>query len=127
MSTRCNVILRDAESHVIMYRHNDGYPDGVVKSLDEFRRRWSMKGSKSLATAVGLLIVIGHEEYGSKTDTCEAGAYEVTDGIHGDIEWLYVVDLETMRIHAKHGGYTHWAMNFRKWRCLEAYTNDEVR
>ena len=47
-----------------------------------------------LGQFAGWIIVLGHEEYGSKQDNWKVGAYEPTIGIHGDIEYLYTINLE---------------------------------
>lgn len=57
----------------------------------------------------GWLIVIGHEEYIDQRakgySTWKVGAYEPTTQRHGDIEYLYVVDLEDKTIEVYKTGF----------------------
>ena len=103
---------------LIFYRHSDGYPDGTLPTLEIFMN-WLKTGKirNNLSQAAGWLVVLGAIEYGSipkhKTekpwesseqeyailDSIEeprdwkCGAYEPTTCIHGDIEYLYEIDL----------------------------------
>lgn len=120
MSTRCQVILKDAYDEVWLYRHSDGYPEGVKDTLDKFCG-WIKAGRirSNAEQAAGWLVILGREEYkeweprewstdgkpsqlghfepGEKAmDGWKVGAYEPCSPImHGDIEFLYVVDLKT--------------------------------
>ena len=130
MSTRCNVVLideytkPDIKHPVILYRHSDGYEDGVQETLDKFCG-WVREGRirDNVGQAGGWLILLGCQEYATGKhghpsgdspleDTqpgslggisgWEIGAYELTDwGLHGDIEYLWVVDLATATWHGK--------------------------
>lgn len=113
MSTRANVILREGKNCLYFYRHSDGYPEGTVPSLEIFSK-WVKQGKirNNLGQAAGWLIILGAMEYNTipkfelesggnygDMDSVEppkewkAGAYEPTTGLHGDIEWLYDVDI----------------------------------
>lgn len=35
MATRCNIIVKDKESKIQLYRHWDGYPEAVVPELEQ--------------------------------------------------------------------------------------------
>lgn len=119
MSTRCNVILKDSYSKIHIYRHSDGYPEGAGEDLKDFVKGYT-DGSMRLSAgqSAGWLILRGHVEYlydwdfsgkeakeiklpftgkprESKSGSgWKVGAYEPTDQIHGDIEYLYTIDLE---------------------------------
>lgn len=112
MSTRCNVIIKDAYSTEIMfYRHSDGYPSGVAPTLGEFLRLVKTNRLRDNAEqSAGWLILLGYEEYsegaygndlakmrgnteGTNMSGWKVGAYEPSAGIHGDIEYLYEIDL----------------------------------
>jgi hypothetical protein len=102
MSTRANIIIKDEYSSLIFYRHSDGYPKGTLPTLNAFLELVkSGKIRDNVSQAAGWLIIIGHEEYGVRCsyeiakDESEwkVGAYEPTTEIHGDIEYLYTVDL----------------------------------
>jgi len=123
MSTRANVIIKDSRSKLYFYRHSDGYPEGTLPTLNRFLDLVKEgKIRDNVSQAAGWLIIIGANEYkGYQIDYKEqtkngeekiinkkfgdlipaepltgwkVGAYEPTTGIHGDIEYLYTVDLE---------------------------------
>src|SRR4051812_31797902 len=118
MSTRANIIVRDEADELIFYRHSDGYPDGTLPSLNQFLdliKQGQVRDNTGQAS--GWLILLGADEYGVRVREgrmapnnlgagmqWKVGAYEPTTDLHGDIEFLYVVDLETKRIrHRKVG------------------------
>ena len=104
------------------YRHSDGYPSGTMPTLKKFIR-WVNKGKirNNNGQAGGWLILIGAEEYGTKhnyktdedipkecltmplDDEWKCGAYEPTHGEHGDIEYLYTINMDkkTLKINDK--------------------------
>ena len=57
-----------------------GYVDGSMR--------------RNVIQSAGWLIVRGHEEYKSLGKDWKVGAYEPTTDIHGDIEYLYTIDIE---------------------------------
>lgn len=128
MSTRAAVMLIDDMGCTSrFYRHSDGYPEGVAKSLDKFCD-WLQKGyiRGNTDQGGGWLLMIGAAEYGvgiefqkehighstfGKLETLKhpaeqreepgmmdwkVGAYEPMgdENFPGDIEHLYVVDME---------------------------------
>ena len=124
MSTRCNVLVKDSHDKLWFYRHSDGYPSCTAESLKTFLR-WLLDGRirSNASQSSGWLVVMGHEEYlwdvivdldlhsdrpsprhepGLKDSRGYAdwkvGAYEPTVGPHGDIEFLYVIDVEKATI-----------------------------
>ncbi|MEO6970916.1 MAG: hypothetical protein ABI217_08480, partial [Chthoniobacterales bacterium] len=115
VSTRANIVLTDGADELIFYRHSDGYPEGTLPTLKQFLNLVDQGTIRDhVGQAAGWLILIGAREYGVKLDRSEidppslgagmqwkVGAYEPTTGLHGDIEFLYVVDLEkrTIRHH----------------------------
>lgn len=116
MSTRANIIITDGYQNQIFYRHSDGYPEGVAPTLQKFVD-WVAEGKlrNNTGQAAGWLIMLGALEYqtipklkeGAKKYSLDfemkeseyafmdwkVGAYEPTDNIHGDIEYLYLIDL----------------------------------
>jgi hypothetical protein len=97
MSTRCQVIIKDAyDSEIWFYRHSDGYPEGVESSLQKFLDLVkSNKIRDNAEQASGWLIIIGREEYACYPQDWKVGAYEPSiSECHGDIEYLYIVDLK---------------------------------
>lgn len=123
MSTRANVAMMDKYGDLLwFYRHSDGYPEGALPTLKKFME-WLAAGKIRSNTnqSAGWLVILGAAEYNHSYDkngnrtpgTLEtltapqgdaigtgwkAGAYEPTVGIHGDIEYCYVLDLERLVI-----------------------------
>lgn len=113
MSTRCNVIIRDTKfgkpRELIFYRHSDGYPAGVAKTLNEFLDLVKTNRIRdNVSQAAGWLIMLGNEEYaaegGETLDIIrvntkgtgmhfKVGAYEPSPQISADIEFIYEIDL----------------------------------
>lgn len=114
MSTRANIIITD-DNHerLYFYRHSDGYPDkpaGAMATLTMFLDMVKQgKIRDNAQQAAGWLIMLGTEEYEQTLAKCLAqpkndymswkvGAYEPTTCIHGDVEYIYVVNLATKRV-----------------------------
>jgi len=106
-------------NELIFYRHSDGYPEGTLPTLNKFMD-WLKSGKirNDLMQCSGWLILLGAMEYNTipkydnttdypDIDTIsdpkdwKAGAYEQTTGIHGDIEWLYTIDLNKKELTYK--------------------------
>lgn len=115
MSTRANIIIKNSKYNekLWFYRHSDGYPEGAMPTLQKFMA-WLRDGKirDNVVQSAGWLILIGAEEYGYEWDNTKkvtkqsittlkdwkCGAYEPTTGRHGDIEFLYVIDLDTKEL-----------------------------
>jgi len=109
------------------YRHSDGYPEGTLPTLNIFMD-WLKNGKirPDLQQCGGWLIMLGALEYntipkyktelemsfGREIETTnistieppndwKVGAYEPTTAIHGDIEYLYTVNLTSLTIEVK--------------------------
>jgi len=104
MSTRCNVLVKDKYSEQWFYRHCDGYRSVTAESLKVFVG-WLVEGKirPNVSQGASWLIILGNNEY-AKDDMAsnepensftgwKVGAYEVTDGQHGDIDFLYKIDM----------------------------------
>lgn len=127
MSTRANIILKEGKDKLYFYRHSDGYPTGTMPSLERFIN-WMKEGKirNNISQGAGWLIILGALEYSSipeyKTESInkygrnttevidesiqaptdwKVGAYEPTTGIHGDIDYLYTIDMDKMTIEVK--------------------------
>ena len=85
MSTRCNVIVRGKGKTYTLYRHLDGYPEGTGEHLKEELTRWWDDDSARFANH---LIQLGNPHH----------RYELTNEIHSDCEFLYVVRLVSRRV-----------------------------
>lgn len=114
MSTRSNVIVKDSNSKQLFYRHSDGYPSCTGVDLAAFVQGY-LDGSMrdNVGQSAGWLILRGHfEDKGalkmSPTPDKEdhfsgwkVGAYEPADEIAGDIEYLYIIDLDKKQLTVK--------------------------
>ena len=80
MSTRANVILKKGNRKIYLYRHCDGYPSGLGKELKE---------------------CINKDPIETIFNIFENTGVELTNGIHGDIEYLYTVDLDDLTINCE--------------------------
>ena len=124
MSTRCQVVIEDGRQDKLwFYRHSDGYPEGVLPTLEKFMT-WVKEGKirNNVEQASGWLILIGAQEYrtvhrwltpdneerlktldeimapGTKGEW-KVGAYEPSiPEEHEDIEYLYTLNLEKLTI-----------------------------
>lgn len=101
MNTGANIIIKDNYDKLFFYRHSDGYPSGTLPTLKKFLDLVKKnKIRQNVSQSSGWLILIGSEEYGvslksSKVEPFgwKVGAYEPTTGIHGNIQFLYIIDL----------------------------------
>lgn len=126
MSTRANIIIKDGYNKLYFYRHSDGYPEGTMPTLNKFIGMIGTTIRDNVCQAAGWLVILGAIEYQTLTpelfaesekkryeqddekvdeilknfspEDWKVGAYEPTTGIHGDIEYLYVIDLEEKKI-----------------------------
>jgi hypothetical protein len=108
MSTRANIIIKDSFGDELwFYRHSDGYPKVTGKSLAVFTS-WVQSGRirDNTGQAAGWLIQLGHNEYGvddipnlpGDFSSWKVGAYEPTQGLHGDVEYVYTIDLSIPKL-----------------------------
>jgi hypothetical protein len=81
MSTRANILLVEMGNHLWMYHHWDGYSSWLGKKLMEKME----KHQKDYAD----IFDIANELIKDKDDD----AYEITPRRHGDIEYLYVINI----------------------------------
>lgn len=128
MSTRANIVLSESYTYrsekgkmitdtekLFFYRHWDGYPEGTLPLLNVFMN-WLKSDviRDNLSQASGWLIVLGAIEYNSipKHDAdnfstiqppeyWKVGSIEPTTGIHGDIEYLYEINLTSKELTYK--------------------------
>ncbi len=103
MSTRCNVIVGSRQ----FYHHYDGYPDGVGKDLAYFLANVNAgtldcyqipKDTDMLADYIedkGVVGILGKaQDYGY-----DKGYEAERFGLHGDIEFLYLIDGYPFRLY----------------------------
>lgn len=99
MSTRANIVFTDSYSELYFYRHSDGYPEYTFEDLKEFVKGYEGKMRNNCNQSAGWLIMRGNAEYWSKPENMKymewkVGSYEPTNELHGDIEYLYWINLE---------------------------------
>ncbi len=121
MSTRCQIVVKDNSSwgsDILFYRHSDGYPEGAMPTLQKFMD-WVRRGivRDNAEQSAGWLILIGAKEYSTNyidgkdvpkeklfepnddsSDGWKCGAYEPAGCRHGDIEYLYILNVEVKTI-----------------------------
>lgn len=135
MSTRCNVRIEDGHDDVLwFYRHSDGYPEGALPTLKRFMS-WRKAGliRENVSQAAGWLIVLGHHEYLGDGVSYppssqgilgwKVGAYEPTTGVHGDIEYLYVLDLKECSIKVFKVIWVDEGFGPHKYQLIETITD----
>ena len=110
MSTRANIKVQDATGELWFYRHSDGYPAVATQTLNKFMTLLNEgKIRDNLTQASGWLIRLGASEYDvpelpDELDTgysWKVGSIEPTTGQHGDIEYLYTIDLPSKTLMVK--------------------------
>ena len=109
MSTRCNIIIKDGPSRIILYHHPDGYPMGVGTELRGYLERihaWH-KGLHS-AEHIANYLVKGRIPAPLASTPHDDDEYELTSGLHGDVEYVYVINLRAATL-----------------RCYEVTWNEE--
>ena len=100
MSTRCNIIIKDGAERIYLYHHHDGYPMGVGTELrDYLQRKWGEPWRKFwYGTSIANHLVKGHINYPMAQEPHEDDEYEVTYGLHGDVEYVYVINCRARTI-----------------------------
>ena len=118
MSTRANITINKGESKIILYRHYDGYP--TVTGIDILNK------IKRNTDTNGLVSDLLSESYeGGKK------VYEITNEIHGDIEYDYEINVPKLSYNFKHkdveGKYTSMPkITIKERKIIETY-EDGVR
>jgi hypothetical protein len=94
MSTRCHVIVRNGknenkEKWNYIYHHCDGYPAGVGKELSDILTEIQGNG-------------VSRNDFNANFITENilnySDEYELDNSIHGDEEYIYLIDVETKHI-----------------------------
>jgi hypothetical protein len=108
MSTRTNILIRDDEHEVWLYRHMDGYPAECGADVLEIGAKilrqpdvGYVESPHDVANRFFRKLVDADEHHPARP------IYELTDGLHGDIAEFYVLDLSTGLLgHASRGSAT---------------------
>ena len=115
MSTRCNIVVKSGREKLIFYKHSDGYPKHTMPILDTFLSM--VKDGiirDSVCQSAGWLIELGRQHMikeraeflktfpdSKNYSDWKVGYIEPTTCIHGDIEYLYTIDLVKKTITTK--------------------------
>ena len=83
MGTRAAIIIKESTNEINIYHHCDGYPEGVGQELTDFAS--NCKVWESVKIFAEML-----NEYDD--------AYRYTSDVHGDEEYIYLVDIPTKTI-----------------------------
>lgn len=105
MSTRCNIIIKRKGYKAILYHHFDGYLEGVGQDLVN---KLSDVQNWNWDDIANCLLKDRHDD-----------GYELTSCIHGDIEYLYTIDVEKQTIKYQTVSYDYnnnWKQSFSKKR-----------
>lgn len=96
MGTRCNVsIILSEQSTIILYRHWDGYPSETGADLARIATRSLTKTVNHWNDMIGFARAVmakkrgGTDGNGRRSRDYNQSQYELTDSIHGDIEYHY--------------------------------------
>ena len=100
MSTRCNIIIKDGAERIYLYHHHNGYPMGVGTELQDYlQRKYGETWRKFwCGTSIANDLVKGHINYPLAREPHEDDEYEVTYGLHGDVEYVYVINCRARTI-----------------------------
>ena len=83
MSTRANIKIKYKNKELYLYSHYDGYPDGGVG--DDIKDIIRLNDWDSTGLVMDLI-----------------ATYELTEGLHGDIEFYYILDLDDNTLMCHH-------------------------
>jgi len=133
MSTRANIVVKDEyKARLWFYRHSDGYPGGTLNILGKFMQAVvDGKLRDNLSQSAGYLIQLGHDELVSYNLPdgylgWKVGTIEPTTGQHGDIEFLYILDISKKTIEARVIPYGFDTKHSRgKWIARIQFLRDE--
>lgn len=87
MATRSVVIVKDNDKENWIYHHWDGYPEGVGFDLVRRSKKFKSYEDKWYGDDITNKLV---------KDTTDS--YEITNGYHKDIDFLYVIDCQEEKI-----------------------------
>lgn len=89
MSTRCNIVIKEGRRKSYIYHHCDGYPSGVGALVHSYLKdlyNWYQYH------IMNDLIKDGIQYRDSEGVLQVDNEYRWTDGLHGDIDYVYVID-----------------------------------
>lgn len=87
MSTRANIVLQEKGHTLWLYHHSDGYPSYLGWKLMQIMEKHKKDDGFDIFD-------IANEMFKDKEDD----GFEITKGQHGDIEYLYLIDIQDKEI-----------------------------
>jgi hypothetical protein len=90
MSTRAQIQVEG--SKVLVYKHHDGYPEGVLPWLEPFVQDFIKRRGFVVDYMTARIVVAGIADDG--LDDNGATGWGVDTEIHGDTEYLYTVKMD---------------------------------
>ena len=102
MSTRCNIIIKDRDTRILLYHHHDGYPEGVGAMLKDwlkerdnpYSKHWDDEGIATALVKRGIPY-IGHDWETKEPEWKVDDEYECASCIHDDVVYAYVINCWT--------------------------------
>lgn len=102
MSTRAAIVIKDAKNKNNLYRHCDGYPEGLGEDIKEFLDEYK----EAISVSADILAMnMAREEIASHTNC-----------IHSDEEYLYIIDCEERKLTCYDVGIA--------WKFHETFTKN---
>lgn len=97
MSTRANVIVENEHLSIYLYQHCDGYPKYLGGIIAEFLRSEEAQEYKGeLMNLAGALMLYSAKK--APRPGYMPSILVPTSGIHGDIQYLYTINSETLEM-----------------------------
>jgi hypothetical protein len=95
MSTRSNIIVQDEYKRIQVYRHYDGYPEGVIPELIKaLEFAWPLPRFEADDFAAAIVRAWKDEGGGHIRIDGNPKAFEM---VHGDTEYVYVIKFDKKR------------------------------
>ena len=93
MGTRCNVIVKHGDTKINLYRHWDGYYAetgyDLITRLGHCMGAGRFDGSRGFHFNKFATNLINAKREPYRYDPADKEQYELTNGIHGDVEFIY--------------------------------------
>lgn len=87
MRTRASIIIKQNKRNIDLYHHFDGYPDGIGSDLKEYLKGEANWYIECIANELVKGMAIENDN-----------GYEVACGVHGDIDYLYIIDCDNKEL-----------------------------
>lgn len=107
MATRANIKLIDKNDSIAWFYAHDGAPDYIFRCLNDFCHLVKIGRIRdNISQGGSWLIVLGRDLFDrqlklSQDYSWKVGAIELATGPHGDIDYLYEIDMQRCVIKTK--------------------------